>query len=118
MLLRRYSSLLSLGDAKMYYKLRRDIRAFSNLVPMVLAIVIVFSILFIKIYVNGAIDKSLRDTYPDSTSKHNAHQNTSLNRLGNVSDNQDSTIDIVQVVIIITVLASAIAAIFLFTRFR
>ena len=95
---------------------------------MVLVIVIVFALLFVGIFINGEISSSLTDTFPPNTA-HNATgagedsnwrstiENTSYNRIGNVSVNQDSAIDIVQVVIIITVLASAIAAIFLFTRF-
>ena len=45
-------------------------------------------------------------------------QNNTLNTMDNTSINWDSSLDIVQVVIIITVLAAAIGAIFLFTRFR
>ena len=45
-------------------------------------------------------------------------ENTTYTRFGNIATNQDSTLDIVQVVIIISVLATAVAAIFLFTRFR
>jgi len=37
--------------------------------------------------------------------------------MGNISDNWNTGIDIVQVVVIITILASAIGAIFIFTRF-
>jgi len=89
----------------------------------------VFALLFIGIFVNGEISQSLLDTFPPNTA-HNASgagedadwrnpiENTSYNRMGNTSVNQDNTLDIVQVVIIITVLAGAIAAIFLFTRFR
>lgn len=87
------------------------------MVPMVLAIVICFAILFVGIFVNGEINQSLKDTYPSATNR-NPIQNMSVNRMDNISTNEDSALDIVQVVIIITVLAGAIAAIFLFTRFR
>ena len=45
-------------------------------------------------------------------------QNTTYYRIQDISTNQDSTLDIVQVVVIITILAAAIGAIFLFTRWR
>ena len=88
---------------------------------MVLAIVICFALLFVGIFVNGEIYQSLEDSYPDAADRagtSGALQNTSSNRMENISVNEDSALDIVQVVIIITVLAGAIAAIFLFTRFR
>lgn len=104
-------------------KIKRDVQGFAQLVPMILAIVICFAILFIGIFVNGEINQNLIDTYGTNNATggedwRTAHENTTINRMGNVSTNQDSAIDIVQVVIIITVLAAAIAAIFLFTRFR
>ena len=99
-------------------KLTKNIKAMSNLVPMVLAVIIAFAVLFIGVFVNGEINDSLTDTYPSTATERSNAQNLSYDRLGNISENQDSAIDIVQVVIIITVLAGAIAAIFLFTRFR
>lgn len=90
-------------------KFIEDKKGFSNLVPMVLAVVIAFALLFIGSYVNGTIHSELDN---DSTS----HQ--SRGAMNNTSDNFDSAIDIVQMVIIITILAGAIAAIFLFTKFR
>jgi len=60
-------------------------------------------------YVNGTIHDEL-----DSSSGTNNQARSTMN---NTSANFDSTLDIVQVVIIITVLAAAIGAIFLFTRF-
>jgi len=89
---------------------------FANLVPMVLAVVITFALLFIGAYVVGEIDQSLTDSMPSAGSR-SVLQNTTLSTMQNVSDNWDSSIDIVQVVIIITILAAAIGAIFLFTRF-
>ena len=82
---------------------------FSNLVPMVLAVVICFALLFIGGYVNGTIHEEL-----DSSIDNDGARST----MNNTSDNWDSALGIVQVVIIISVLASAIGAIFLFTRFR
>ena len=101
----------------MHFKLKHDLNAFAQLVPMVLTVVIVFALLFVGIFVNGEINQNLEDSFPAATNR-NPIENTSLNRMGNVSTNQDSTIDIVQVVIIITVLAAAIGAIYLFTKFR
>jgi len=87
----------------------KDLKGYSNLVPMVLAVVITFALLFIGAYVNGTIHNEL-DQATDNTDA----QNT----MNNISGNWDTGIDIVQVVIIITILAGAIGAIFLFTRFR
>ena len=90
-------------------KIKKNIKAFANLVPMVLAVTITFALLFIGAYINGTIHTELND----ATSNTDA-QNT----MDNISTNWDTGIDIVQVVIIITILAGAIGAIFLFTRFR
>lgn len=90
---------------------------FTNLIPLVMAVVITFVILLIGAYVNGEIDQSLTDSMPSSGSR-STLQNNTLRTMTNVSDNWDSGIDIVQVTIIITILSSAIAAIFLFTRFQ
>ena len=75
---------------------------------MVLAVGITFAMLFVGAYINGTIHQELEDT----TSNTNA-----ISTMNNISTNWDSSIDIVQVVIIITILAMAIGAIFLFTRF-
>jgi len=89
--------------------LGKDEAGYSNLVPMVLAVVITFALLFIGAYINGTIHEELEDatdnTYAEST-------------MNNISGNYDSSLDIVQVVIIITLLAGAVGAIFMFTRFR
>ena len=94
-----------------------DDHGYSDLVPLVLAVVITFAVLFVGAFVNGEISQSLEDSYPAAASR-STIQNETLDTLGNTSDNWDSSLDIVQVVIIITILASAVAAIFLFTRFR
>ena len=95
-------------------KFKEDKKGFANLVPMVLAVVIVFAILFVGTYVVGQIGLSLEGTYGTLSSA----EQKSWSTMNNSSADFDSTIDIVQVVIIITVLASAIGAIFMFTRFR
>jgi hypothetical protein len=92
-------------------------RAFTNLVPLVLAVVITFAILFIGGYVNGQIDQSLIDSMPAAGSR-SILQNNTISTMDNISGNWDSSLDIVQVTIIISILAGAVAAIFLFTRFR
>ena len=96
--------------------LKNNEKAFSQLVPLVLAVVITFAVLVVGIFVNGEISQSLEDTYP-AASQRTTLQNESLGTLGTIGDNQDSVLDIVQVVVIITILAAAIGAIFLFTRF-
>ena len=82
---------------------------YSNLIPLALAIVIVFALLFVGAYVNSTIHDSLNSATSDTQTQ---------NTMNNISTNWDSTLSIVQVTIIITILAGAIGAIFLFTRFR
>jgi len=91
-------------------------KGFSNIIPLVMAVILAFVILVIGAYVNGEINQSLEDSMPSAGSRSQL-QNTTLATMNNVSNNWDDGIDIVQVVIIITILASAIGAIFLFTRF-
>lgn len=98
-------------------KLKKNISAYANLVPMVLAVVIVFCMLFIGAYINGTIHTELEESF-GSHSGPTSTEGRSLARMNNTSTNFDSALDIVQVVIIITVLAAAIGSIFLFTRFR
>ena len=83
---------------------------------MVLAIIITFAVLFIGAYINGTISQELEDTMP-TAGERSGTQNDTLRTIDNVSGNWDTGIDIVQVVIIITILGSAIGAIFMFTRF-
>jgi len=100
-------------------KLKEDFKGMANLVPMVLAVVICFALLFVGAFVIGEVSDSLTS----SIGGYNAAGGSNIvddihNTTGNASANWDSALDIVQVVIIITILASAIGAIFLFTRFR
>jgi len=88
----------------------------TNLVPIVMAIVITFALLYVGTYVTGMLNSKAREAW-DDTSGH-TDSNRTFNRLNNTSDNWDDALDIVQVTIIITILASAIGAIFMFTRFR
>ena len=97
--------------------MKLDNKAFSNLVPMVLAVVIAFALLFIAAYINGTIHEELENSFPTNPTKVTP-ESDALNTMNNTSSNWDSTIDIVQVVIIITILAAAIGAIFMFTRYR
>jgi len=87
---------------------RKNEQGFANMVPMVLVVVIAFALLFIGGYVFGTIHVELKDASA------NADADSTMD---NISENWDSGLDIVQVVIIITILSSAIGAIFLFTRF-
>jgi len=94
-------------------------RGFTGLVPMVLAVIISFSILFIGAYITSSIEDNLTDTIPAAGSnQRTGHDNSTLGTMRNITGNWDSSLDIVQVVIIITILAMAVGAIFLFTRFR
>jgi len=104
-------------------KLNRLIKnkdGYANLVPIILSIVITFALLYVGAYVNGTVNDELSDNFGKL-----ADQNDSLlpahsarARMNNTTYNFDSAISIVQVTIIITVLAAAIGAIFLFTKFR
>ena len=89
--------------------LGKDEAGYSNLVPMVLAVVITFALLFIGAYINGTIHEELEDATDNTDAE---------STMNNISGNYDSSLDIVQVVIIITLLAGAVGAIFMFTRFR
>ena len=95
----------------------RNEKGYTNLVPMVLAVVIVFALIYIGAFVNGTLSEELTDSFPTATSR-TPLQNKTVDTMGNLSDNFDSSLSIVQVTIIITILAAAIGAIFLFTRFR
>jgi len=102
------------GDQNMKLrKLIKDEKGYTNLVPAVLAVVIVFALLFVGGYVNGVIHVELEDASDSSTTP----GAQTIARMNNASWNFDSTLDIVQVMIIITILAMAIGAIFMFTRF-
>jgi len=92
--------------------------AYANLVPLVLAVIIVFALLFAGSFIAGTVHTELEDQYPTTVTSRSQIQNRSVSTMNNVSANLDSMLDIVQVVVIITILAAAIGAIFLFTRFR
>ena len=82
---------------------------------MVMAIIIVFAILFVGAFINGTISESLEDSFPAAPLRSGAQNNT-IWSMNNTSENWDTAIDLMQVTIIITILAGAIAAIFLFAR--
>jgi len=87
---------------------------------MVLTVVIAFALLFVGLFVNGSISDKLHESM-EMTDYNNSKGhivNSSFRTINNLSESQDSALDIVQVVIIITILAAAIGAIFLFTRYR
>jgi len=96
-------------------QVRQDNKGFAQLVPMVMAVIIVFAILFVGAFINGQINDSLEDSFPAEASR-STQQNDTLETMGNISGNWDTGIDLMQVTIIITILAGAIAAIFLFAR--
>ena len=98
-------------------KLVKNKHGYAALVPMILAIIITFAILYIGAYVNGTVNDELGESF-GSVHKRESAKGIAYARMNNTSWNFDSALDIVQVTIIITVLASAIGAIFLFTRFR
>jgi len=96
-------------------QLKENNKGFAQLVPMVMAVILVFAILFVGAFINGAINDELEDTFPAAASR-TTQQNDTLNTMSNITGNWDTGIDLMQVTIIITILAGAIAAIFLFAR--
>ena len=92
--------------------------AYTNLVPAVLAVVITFAILFIGSFITGTISDELTSDYVGLNHSDYPTEMNTWRSMNNTSKNWDSALNIVQVVIIITILAMAIGAIFLFTRFR
>jgi len=97
-------------------KLIDNEKGFGQLVPMIMAVVIVFALLFVGAFVVGQMSQSLEDTFP-TESERTESQNDTINTMGNISENWDSGISLMQVTIIISILAGAISAIFLFTKF-
>ena len=93
-------------------KFRKDEKAYTQMVPIVLAVIIAFALIFIGSFVAGTIHDELTGSLGSADT-----DTRTVRTMYNISKNMDSTLDIVQVVIIITVLAAAIGAIFLFTRF-
>ena len=91
---------------------------YTNLVPAVLAVTITFAILFIGSFITGTISDELTNDYKGLDEKTHGTELDAWRSMNNTSKNWDSALNIVQVVIIITILAMAIGAIFLFTRFR
>ena len=83
--------------------------AVANLIPLTLAVIIAFALLFVGNYINGTIHEELDNADPGSQARAT---------MNNTSENWDAALSIVQVTIIITILAAAIGAIFLFTKFR
>ena len=105
------------SKVKLSMKLLKNDHGYTNIIPMILAVVIVFALLYIGSYVNGTLSTELEDSFPAAASR-STLQNATLNTADNLTNNFDSALDIVQVTIIITILAAAVGAIFLFTRFR
>jgi len=97
--------------------LNKNEAGYTALVPMVLAIVIVFALIYIGAYVNGTLTEELEDSF-GAAAQRTINENRTLSTQGNITENFDTGLDILQVTIIITILAAAIGAIFLFTRFR
>ena len=87
----------------------KNLEGYSNLVPMVMAVVITFALLFAGTFINGTI----KDEFQSSSTNDDANST-----MDNISADWDNSLDIVQITIIITILAGAIGAIFLFTRFK
>lgn len=82
-----------------------------DLVPMVLAVVVTFALIIVGVIVIGFVQKSTSDQLG-----HDRLTNKYINSMNNTSKNFDSVLSVVNIAIIITVLAFAIGAIFLFTR--
>lgn len=93
--------------------LLRNESGFNNLVPMVLAVIITFALIFVGIFILGVVNKNLVTNLQGTGS---VPARMAMNSLNNSSKNFDSVLSVINIAIIITVLAMAIGAIFLFTR--
>ena len=94
-----------------HYIRQMNQKGYTALIPLVLSIIIVFALLFVGNFVNGTIHNELESGY---SACEGVKAKLAMN---NTSNNWNSALDIVQVTIIITVLAAAIGAIFMFTKF-
>ena len=93
-------------------KLMENQDGFNNLVPMVLAVVITFALIFVGVFVIGVIQKNMFSQVAGQGS----YLWRTQSAMNNSSKNFDSVLSVVNIAVIITVLAAAIGAIFLFTR--
>ena len=93
-------------------KLVSDEKGFQNIVPLVLAVVIAFALIFVGVFVVGIVQKNL----VAQTTGQGKSLWVTQSAMNNTSKNFDSVLSVVNIAIIITVLAMAIGAIFLFTR--
>ena len=96
--------------------LKKTDEGISNLIPMVTAIIIAFAIISIGIYIMGTMGVQLQKNIGTPGKTATDVMNFTFNRMNNTSRNWDSVMSVVNIAIIITVLAMAIGAIFLFAK--
>lgn len=92
--------------------LKSDNNGMIAMLPTVaFAIIMLFAILYIGTYINGTIGSELIESYPATLTDRTLLQNRTVNTLGNLSLDFDSTIDIVVVAVIIVVLTIPLMAV-------
>lgn len=94
-------------------KLKDNNEAVNNIVPMVLAVIVTFALIFVGIFIIGIVNKNLITGLAGQGS---AQGRLAQNSMNNSTRNFDAVLSVINIAIIITVLAMAIGAIFLFTR--
>ena len=92
-------------------KIVEDERGMLAMLPTVaFSVIMLFAIAYIGTYMNGTISSQLVDSYGAAASRTNL-ENKSVNTLENLTDDFDSTLEIVVVAAIITVLTVPLMAI-------
>ena len=87
-----------------------DIAMIEMLPTVAFAVIMLFAIAYIGTYLNGTIASELVDSYPAAASR-TTLQNATVETLGNLSTQYDSTLNIVVIAAIITVLTIPLMAI-------
>ena len=97
--------------------LRKNKAGGLGLVPMIMAVVIAFVLIYVGLYITGTIhDEAIADFGVPLTRSTGA--NRSLTAMNNTSDNFVSGLNIINIAIIITIFASIIGAIMLFVKYK
>ena len=94
-------------------RLETDNNAYQNIVPIIMAVIIAFCLIIVGVFICGEIHIQL---YNNLNATHTELDMKNIHTMNNTSVNFDSALSIINIVIIITILAAAIGAIFMFTR--
>ena len=91
---------------------------YTYIIPLILSVVIVFALLYVGSFIGGTLRNELVDSYGVVAGSPFVMENISINMMSNISSDFEGSMDIIQVAVIITILATAIGAIFMLARFR